>query len=78
MSKTLFIQAQSVGVQADLFNVYYTVVGDPTKYPAVDLSGNGINPITAATLLAGFYILVPDTDQTIYVCNYGEIGRAHV
>ena len=74
MSLSVFIQAQRAGVQASLFNVYYNVSGDTTRYPANDLNNNPISPVTVQQVLTGFFILVPDTVEHIYLCNYGNPG----
>ena len=74
MSITLFIRAERVGVQADLFNVYYTLPADSTFYPAVGLDGEYVSPVTSAQVINGFYIVVPDNAQLIYLCNYGGLG----
>jgi len=73
MSQTLFIQVGSVGVQGDLYNIYYTVSGG-SSYPAVDANGNAVSPVTVDTLLNGFYIVVPDNTESISICVYGGPG----
>jgi len=76
MAKTLFIQVLGAGVQCDLLNIYCTLPSDATLYPVtgsdINSSNNGnINPIGVGMLLTGFYILVPNTAETIIACNYG-------
>ena len=70
MSKTLYIQAQRVGVTCDLFNITYSLVGSSTQYPASTPTGDSLASINATQITDGFYVLVPDNTQIIYINNF--------
>ena len=70
-TKTLFIQAQTIGVQAELFTVTYTTpsTGD-VRIAALDTSGNTIFTITRSEVLLGYSIVVDIDAINIFLCIY--------